>query len=174
MILDEIGRGTSTYDGLSIAWAVVEHLAGIGCRTLFATHYHHLNELAGRMPGIRNYRVAVKEKGDQIVWLHKLVPGGTDKSYGIQVARMAGVPTEVIRRAKEVLASLEKTSARAAGDVVAPGQAIATSKKKLQLTLFDLDRHPALEELDVLDTAALTPIEALIKLDELQRMARGS
>jgi DNA mismatch repair protein MutS len=87
---------------------------------------------------------------------------------------MAGVPTEVIRRAKEVLASLEKTSARAAGDVVAPGQAIATSKKKLQLTLFDLDRHPALEELDVLDTAALTPIEALIKLDELQRMARGS
>jgi energy-coupling factor transporter ATP-binding protein EcfA2 len=174
VILDEIGRGTSTYDGLSIAWAVVEHLAGIGCRTLFATHYHHLNELAGRMPGIRNYRVAVKEKGDQIVWLHKLVPGGTDKSYGIQVARMAGVPTEVIRRAKEVLASLEKTSARAAGDVVAPGQAIATSKKKLQLTLFDLDRHPALEELDVLDTAALTPIEALIKLDELQRMARGS
>ena len=103
VVLDEIGRGTSTYDGLSIAWAVAEHLTGLGCKTLFATHYHHLNELAKHFPTVKNFRVAVKEQGDQIVWLRKLVPGGTDRSYGIQVARMAGVPPQVIARAKEVL-----------------------------------------------------------------------
>ena len=172
VVLDEIGRGTSTYDGLSIAWAVAEHLVRIGARTLFATHYHHLNELAAQQPCVKNYRVAVKERGDQVIWLHKLVPGGTDRSYGIQVARMAGVPPEVVTRAKEVLAGLEKNGKRAAGDVIGKEMAIRTKRQTLQLTLFEAERHPALEELDALDVTALTPIEAMMKLDELQRKAR--
>jgi DNA mismatch repair protein MutS len=173
IILDEIGRGTSTYDGLSIAWAVAEHLMQIGCKTLFATHYHYLNDLAKQHTGVQNYRVAVKEQGDHIVWLHKLVPGGTDRSYGIQVARMAGVPPEVIARAKEILASLERGGARAAGDLVGQETAIPTTKQKVQLTLFEAEKHPAIEELQALDVTALTPVEALMKLDELTRIARG-
>lgn len=171
VLLDEIGRGTSTYDGLSIAWAVAEQLTRIGCKTLFATHYHHLNELARQHPSVKNYRVAVKEQGDHVVWLHKLVPGGTDRSYGIQVARMAGVPPEVITRAKEVLVGLERNGARASGDLVGKEAEIPTSRRKLQLTLFEAERHPALEELQSLDVTALTPVEALMKLDELHRMA---
>jgi DNA mismatch repair protein MutS len=174
VILDEIGRGTSTYDGLSIAWAVAEHLMQIGCKTLFATHYHYLNDLAKQHQGVQNYRVAVKEQGDHIVWLHKLVPGGTDRSYGIQVARMAGVPPEVITRAKEILISLERGGARAAGDLVGQDTSIPTAKQKLQLTLFEAEKHPAVEELQGLDVTALTPVEALMKLDELSRIARGS
>src|SRR5688500_12856448 len=108
IILDEIGRGTSTYDGLSIAWAVCEYLQRLGAKTLFATHYHHLNDLADRLPGIKNYRAAVKEDGHDIIWLRKIIPGGTDRSYGIQVARLAGLPEEVIRRAREVLVDLER------------------------------------------------------------------
>ncbi|MBC8102080.1 MAG: DNA mismatch repair protein MutS, partial [Cytophagales bacterium] len=108
VILDEIGRGTSTFDGVSIAWAVAEHLAQRGCKTLFATHYHLLNELEKQLPSVRNFRVAVKETGDRIVWLRKIVAGGTDKSYGVQVARMAGLPPEVIARAQEVLVDLER------------------------------------------------------------------
>src|SRR5207248_113352 len=96
VILDEIGRGTSTYDGLSIAWAVCEYLQRLGAKTLFATHYHHLNDLAERLPGIKNYRAAVKEDGHDVIWLRKIVPGGTDRSYGIQVARLAGLPEEVL------------------------------------------------------------------------------
>ncbi|HXG24039.1 MAG TPA: DNA mismatch repair protein MutS, partial [Chthonomonadales bacterium] len=172
VILDEIGRGTSTYDGLSIAWAVTEYLAQIGCRTLFATHYHHLNDLAQYFPNIKNYRVAVKEQGDHIVWLHKLVPGGTDRSYGIQVARMAGVPPVVIKRAKEVLADLERNGARAGSDLLRKETSIPATRKKLQLTLFEAEKHPVIEELESLDVTALTPIEALMKLDELQRKAR--
>lgn len=172
VILDEIGRGTSTYDGLSIAWAVTEYLAQIGCRTLFATHYHHLNDLAQYFPNIKNYRIAVKEQGDHIVWLHKLVPGGTDRSYGIQVARMAGVPPAVITRAKEVLADLERNGARAGSDLLRKETRIPATRKKLQLTLFEAEKHPVIEELESLDVTALTPIEALMKLDELQRKAR--
>jgi DNA mismatch repair protein MutS len=172
VVLDEIGRGTSTYDGLSIAWAVAEYLTRIGCKTLFATHYHHLNELARHHPTVKNYRVAVKEQGDHIVWLHKLVPGGTDRSYGIQVARMAGVPPEVIGRAKEILVGLERNGARASGDILAPDATIPLQKQKLQLTLFEAEKHPVLEELEALDVTSLTPIEAMMKLDELQRKAR--
>jgi len=173
VLLDEIGRGTSTYDGLSIAWAVAEHLNQIGCRTLFATHYHHLNELARQASGVRNYRVAVKERGDQIVWLHKLVPGGTDRSYGIQVARMAGVPPSVIERAREILRSLERNGARASTDLVGQETAIPATKQRLQLTLFEAEKHPAVEALESLDVTSLTPVEALLKLDELQRLARA-
>jgi DNA mismatch repair protein MutS len=172
VVLDEIGRGTSTYDGLSIAWAVAEHLTRIGCRTLFATHYHHLNELARQYPSVKNYRVAVKEQGDHIVWLHKLVPGGTDRSYGIQVARMAGVPLEVVDRAKEILRSLEKNGARASGDLVGQDTPIPTTKQRLQLTLFEAEKHPAVEELESLDITSLTPVEALMKLDELRRLVK--
>jgi DNA mismatch repair protein MutS len=174
VVLDEIGRGTSTYDGLSIAWAVAEYLTQIGCKTLFATHYHYLNDLAKQCPGVMNYRVAVKEQGDHIVWLHKLVPGGTDRSYGIQVARMAGIPPEVIARAKEILVSLERGGARATGDVVGKGASIPTTKQKVQLTLFEAENHPVLEELESLDLTTLTPIEAIMKLDQMQRMLRQS
>ncbi len=108
VLLDEIGRGTSTYDGLSIARAVAEFLAKARIKTLFATHYHHLNQLASQLPGVRNYRVAVREEADRIIWLHRIMPGGTDRSYGIQVARLAGLPEEVVARAQEVLRDLEE------------------------------------------------------------------
>ncbi|MBZ0214860.1 MAG: DNA mismatch repair protein MutS, partial [Nitrospirae bacterium] len=111
VILDEVGRGTSTWDGLAIAWAMVEELARIGCKTMFATHYHQLNDLATQLPNARNFRVAVEEIGDQVVWTHRVLPGGTDKSYGIHVARMAGVPPRVLQRAGEVLADLHATQA---------------------------------------------------------------
>jgi DNA mismatch repair protein MutS len=174
VVLDEIGRGTSTYDGLSIAWAVAEHLLKIGCKTLFATHYHYMNELARQQAGVRNFRVAVKEQGDRIIWLHKLVPGGTDRSYGIQVARMAGVPSEVIDRAREILRALERGGARMGTDHIAPDETLPAKRQKVQLTLFEAERHPVVEELLGLDTAALTPIEALMKLDELVRRAKES
>jgi len=114
----------------------------------------------------------VKEQGDHIVWLHKLVPGGTDRSYGIQVARMAGVPPEVISRAKEILTGLERGGARAAGDLLGQETSIPTTKQRLQMTLFEAEKHPVLEELETLDVTALTPIEAMMKLDELQRKTR--
>jgi DNA mismatch repair protein MutS len=174
VVLDEIGRGTSTYDGLSIAWAVAEYLTRTGCKTLFATHYHHLNELAKHFPTAHNFRVAVKEQGDQIVWLRKLVPGGTDRSYGIQVARMAGVPVEVIERAREVLKGLEKSGAGATKDLVSTGESMNVGKQKVQLTLFEAEPHPILEELETLDVTALTPVEALMKLDEWKRKLRQS
>src|SRR5205807_9258180 len=108
VILDEIGRGTSTYDGVSLAWAITEYLHDqIGCRALFATHYHELAQLADRLPGLRNYNVVVQECHDEIVFLHKIAPGSADKSYGIHVARLAGVPEDVLVRAKQVLAELE-------------------------------------------------------------------
>ena len=175
VVLDEIGRGTSTYDGLSIAWSVAEHLARIGCKTLFATHYHHLNELAKHNPTVHNFRVAVKEQGEQIVWLRKLVPGGTDRSYGIQVARMAGVPAEVVERAKEVLKNLERNGAGATRDLANGAEGgVAPRKQKVQLTLFEAEKNPILEELESLDVTALTPVEALMKLDEWKRkLLRG-
>ena len=173
VILDEIGRGTSTYDGLSIAWAVAEHLTHLGSKTLFATHYHHLNELAKHFPTVHNFRVAVKEQGDTIVWLRKLVPGGTDRSYGIQVARMAGIPPEVIARAKEVLKGLERGSAGATRDIIGQNDVstdgLAPRKQKLQMTLFEAEKHPILEELETLDVTSLTPVEALMKLDAWKR-----
>ncbi len=172
VILDEIGRGTSTYDGLSIAWAVAEYLTRVGCKTLFATHYHYLNELAKHFPTVHNFRVAVKEQGDHIVWLRKLVPGGTDRSYGIQVARMAGVPAEVLDRAREVLKSLERGGAGAARDLITGAEDVAPRRQKVQLTLFEAEKHPILEDLETLDVTAMTPIEALMKLDAWKRMLR--
>ena len=175
VILDEIGRGTSTFDGLSIAWAVAEFLHDRrerAARTLFATHYHELTELAVTRNGIKNFNIAVREWNEQIIFLRKIVPGGASHSYGIQVARLAGLPREVIDRAKEVLANLEKGEFTDAGAPrLAGGKREAAAKPSPQLSLFvdadDLLRR-RLKELNI---AALTPLEALNILDELKRMA---
>ena len=121
IVLDEIGRGTSTFDGLSLAWSIVEHLHNqVGAKTLFATHYHELTELAARLPRLKNFNVAVREWRDQVVFLHKIVEGGTDKSYGIHVARLAGVPKEVLERAKQILSNLEESELTPEGNVRVP------------------------------------------------------
>jgi DNA mismatch repair protein MutS len=161
LILDEIGRGTSTYDGISIAWAVVEYLHNHPqrrARTLFATHYHELIELADRLPGVRNVNLAVAEEGGQVVFLHKVVPGGADRSYGIHVAQLAGVPRPVIQRAQELLEGLESGKFR-------PG---TPAPRPYQPVLF-ADEHPVVEELRKLDISQMTPLEAINKLYELQR-----
>jgi DNA mismatch repair protein MutS len=172
VILDEIGRGTSTFDGLSIAWAVAEHLVNaVGAKTLFATHYHHLNELVEVLPRVRNYRITVKETGDDIVFLRRIVPGGTDRSYGIQVARLAGLPEGVIERAKEVLAQLESEDL---GKQVAPSAAAAARlAPPVQLQLFEPAEHPLAEELRSLDIDTLTPVDALVKLKTLKDKLNG-
>jgi len=161
LILDEIGRGTSTYDGLSIAWAVVEYLHNHPerrARTLFATHYHELTEMAERLPAVRNYNLAVVEEGEQVVFLHQVVPGGADRSYGIHVAQLAGVPRPVIHRAEELLEQLESGKFR-------PGTPAPTP---YQPVLF-ADEHPVVEELRRLDVSTMTPLEAINMLYELQR-----
>lgn len=172
VILDEVGRGTSTYDGLSIAWAVAEHLHEIGCKTLFATHYHHLNELEERLPRVKNYRIAVKEDGDHIIFLRRIIRGGTDRSFGIQVARLAGLPAPVIARAKELLDIFSRERLRGQeADVGAIPAPSATAKP----SLFDeAPPHPLVEELKKLDTDNLTPLEAIVKLQELRKKALQS
>lgn len=165
LILDEIGRGTSTYDGISIAWAVVEHLHNHPqrrARTLFATHYHELTELADRLPGVRNVNLAVVEEGGQVIFLHKVVPGGADRSYGIHVAQLAGVPRPVISRARELLEGLESGKFR-------PG---TPAPRPYQPLLF-ADEHPVVEELRQLDISQMTPLEAINKLYEFQQKVRG-
>ncbi len=162
LILDEIGRGTSTYDGVSIAWAVVEYLHNhprLRARTFFATHYHELTRLAETLPGVRNYNVAVSEEGGRVVFLHRIVPGGADRSYGIHVAELAGLPRPVINRAQEILVQFEADSRQ-------PQSAEWAIVR--QLPLFPLT-HPMLEELRQLDVSSLTPLEALNKLYEWQR-----
>jgi DNA mismatch repair protein MutS len=161
LILDEIGRGTSTYDGLSIAWAVVEFLHNhpkLRARTLFATHYHELIRMAELLPGVSNYNVAVTEESGRVVFLHKIVPGGADRSYGIHVAELAGLPRPVLNRAQEILTQLESDS----------GRAREADRPVRQLALFP-DNDPLLRELASLDIAELTPLEALNKLFEWQR-----
>jgi DNA mismatch repair protein MutS len=162
LVLDEIGRGTSTYDGVSIAWAVVEYIHNhprLRARTLFATHYHELTQLSELLPGVRNYNVAVTESGGQVVFLHKIVPGGADRSYGIHVAQLAGIPRPVIQRASEILAQLEASSGKAVRINPSAPQ---------QMTLFP-ETNPMLDELKGLDINTLSPIEALNKLYEWQK-----
>jgi DNA mismatch repair protein MutS len=163
VILDEIGRGTSTYDGLSLAWAITEHLhEQIGCRTLFATHYHELTQLDESLPRVANLNVAVKEWNDEVVFLHRIVKGGADKSYGIHVARLAGIPKAVNERAMDVLAQLEADH-RDAFDrptITAPGGG-SSGPNNYQLTLFGFADHPLLEEIQKLDINDMSPIEAL-------------
>ena len=180
LILDEIGRGTSTFDGLSIAWAVVEHISNtrlLGAKTLFATHYHELTELEGLMNGVTNYCIAVKEQGDDIVFLRKIVKGGADKSYGIQVAKLAGVPDSVINRAKELVEQLVDSDLTARTREIAEGIAPAGHKpvpkpddvEMSQLTLFDTVREDdIIEELKNLELGNMTPIDALNTLYRMQ------
>jgi DNA mismatch repair protein MutS len=168
LVLDEVGRGTSTYDGISIAWAVVEHIHNhprLRCKTLFATHYHELTQLAGLLPRVRNYNVAIAEEKDRIVFLRRVVPGGADRSYGIHVAQLAGLPKPVVRRAEEILEGLEQ-------EARAPGTTRRTLEVR-QLPLF-ASSNPALEELQRLDVSAMTPLEAISKLYELQKEAGGT
>ena len=162
LILDEIGRGTSTYDGVSIAWAVIEHIHNhpqLRAKTLFATHYHELTQLAELLPGVRNYNVAVTEADGQVVFLHKIVPGGADRSYGIHVAQLAGLPRPVISRASEIMAELEKTS----------GRAVKIDPHAAQQAALFPETSPLLDELKKIDVNALSPIEALNKLFEWQK-----
>jgi DNA mismatch repair protein MutS len=166
IILDEIGRGTSTYDGLSIAWAVAEFIHNhpeLGTKTLFATHYHELVDLAGILPRVKNFNVAVAEEGDKVILLHKIVPGGTDRSYGIHVAQLAGLPKSVIVRAQEVLAELESNASKKSR--------VPRRKASLQIPLFPKDSLLA-DEIARLDIDSMSPLEAITKLYELKRMAQ--
>ena len=168
VLLDEIGRGTSTYDGVSIAWAVSEHLHDkAACKTVFATHYHELTQLADELPALRNFNVAVRESGDDVVFLHRMQPGGADRSYGIEVGRLAGLPAPVIERARAVLRLLEGEQLVAA----LAGRGVRHAADTAQLALF-VEPHPVVERLRSLDPNQMTPMEALKALDDLARMAR--
>ena len=181
LILDEIGRGTSTFDGLSIAWAVIEHISNTklcGAKTLFATHYHELTELEGKLSGVNNYCIAVKEKGDDIVFLRKIVKGGADKSYGIQVAKLAGVPDSVIQRAKELVEELSDADITAAvKDLTAPKKKQKITYDQLdmaQMSLFDtVQDNDIIEEIKNLEIGNLTPMEALNILYNLQNKIKN-
>ncbi|MCP3917025.1 MAG: DNA mismatch repair protein MutS [bacterium] len=176
VVLDEVGRGTSTFDGLALAWAIVEHLHdSVRARTLFATHYHQLTDLAERLPGVYNLNVAVREWDDEIVFLHKIVEGGTDRSYGIQVARLAGVPQALIDRAKKVLFDIESDADGLAPLLIGAAdspEAIRTPSGALQLGLFETSEKEVAREIEELDVEELTPVEALVMLKELQQRLR--
>jgi DNA mismatch repair protein MutS len=162
LILDEIGRGTSTYDGLSIAWGIIEYIHNhpqLRAKTLFATHYHELTQLADLLPGVRNYNVAVSEADNKVVFLHKIIAGGADRSYGIHVAKLAGLPAPVIQRANEIMAELEKTS----------GRAVRINPQAAQQAALFPETSPLLDELMALDVNALSPIEALNRVFEWQK-----
>jgi DNA mismatch repair protein MutS len=178
ILLDEIGRGTSTYDGISIAWAIAEFLhenPKAKCKTLFATHYHELNEMTKQYARIKNYTVAVKEVGKRILFLRKLIEGGSEHSFGIHVARIAGMPPIVVKRAEEVLRELESTHQQVGNqnDVV---KSAKPDTANLQLSFFQLN-DPVLEqiheELIMIDINTLTPVEALMKLHEIKKLTGG-
>jgi DNA mismatch repair protein MutS len=171
IILDEVGRGTSTYDGMSIARAVLEFCADprkLGARTMFATHYHELTELEQTLPGVKNLNTAVKKRGEDVIFLRRIVPGGADRSYGVEVAKLAGVPDSVIRRAKAVLLELEKhavpISFEASEDLPEPEES--------QLSLGSLGAEQAMDKLRDLDINTLTPLEAMNILFELKKLLR--
>ncbi len=174
IVLDEVGRGTSTFDGLALAWALVEHIHdAIGARTIFATHYHQLTELAERLPGVCNLNVAVREWNDEILFLHKIVDGGTDRSYGIHVARLAGVPQTVIDRARSILKTIESDAEDLAPRIVAstkPAAAASSAPRAAQLGLFATEKTALEKALLALDPDRLSPIEALLKLRELRTL----
>ena len=174
VLLDEIGRGTSTYDGVSIAWAVSEHLHDVaGCKTVFATHYHELTQLSDELEAVRNFNVAVRESGDDVVFLHRLQPGGADRSYGIEVGRLAGLPDSVITRARAVLRLLEgeQLVAGLTRDATTPDEGLRPVERAAQLALFT-ETHPVVERLRSIDTNQMTPLDALKTLDDLSRLAR--
>jgi DNA mismatch repair protein MutS len=171
IILDEIGRGTSTYDGISIAWSITEFLHQNKIarpKTLFATHYHELNEMSQTFDRIKNYNVSIKEVGNKVIFMRKLVPGGSAHSFGIHVAKMAGMPKEVLQRADQILLKLEKNHS---GDLKAEAKALA-AEADMQLSFFQLD-DPVLmqikDEIENIDIDTLTPVEALMKLNEIKK-----
>jgi len=173
IILDEIGRGTSTYDGLSIAQAVVEYIhnnPGLGSKTIFATHYHELVEMASFLPRVRNFNVAVAEEGGRVVFLRRIIPGGADRSYGIHVAQLAGLPKSVLHRAQEVLSELEEDSNRKGRPLTPRGRRSPRQTLSGQLSLF-AGKSPLLEELEKLDIDSLSPLDAITKLYELRKKA---
>ena len=179
VLFDELGRGTSTYDGISIAWAIVEYLnqnAKGRPRTLFATHYHELNEMERQLPAIRNYNVSVKEVGDKVIFLRKLVPGGSEHSFGIHVAEIAGMPKSIVRRAKVILKQLEADGASVGNADAAAIKHIGDDREGMQLSFFQLD-DPVLsqirDEILGLDINNLTPVEALNKLNEIKKILKG-
>ena len=168
ILLDEVGRGTSTYDGLAIAWAAIEYLhARVRAKTLFATHYFELTELAEQLSGVKNYHVSVKEAGGSVVFLRRVEPGAADRSYGIEVAKLAGLPMEVVVRAHEVLAEHESSGHRLSGHLT-PG-ASTEPERPTQLTIFTPLSQPVLEKLREVDLDRLTPLEALNLLAELKK-----
>ena len=183
LILDEIGRGTSTFDGLSIAWAVVEHISNpklLGAKTLFATHYHELTELEGKLDSVNNYCIAVKEKGDDIVFLRKIVKGGADRSYGIQVAKLAGLPDSVIERAKEIAEQLLANDITDTVKSISVDNGHKHKKKHLdevdmtQISLFDTVKDDdIIDELRSIDIGNMTPLDALNKLYQLQNKVKN-
>ena len=186
VILDEIGRGTSTFDGLAIAWAVVEHISNtklIGAKTLFATHYHELSELEGTMPGVNNYCILVKERGDDIVFLRKIAAGGADKSYGIQVAKLAGVPDSVTERAKELIEELSSADIATRAREIAEATPTASKRKPVkrtdeveagQLSLFDaVNNDTIIDEISQIDITSMTPMDALNTLYNLQNKIKN-
>ncbi len=174
VLLDEIGRGTSTYDGVSIAWAVTEHIhEHLGAKTIFATHYHELTQLGDLLAGVKNMNVSVREVGEDIVFLRRLVDGGADRSYGIQVARLAGLPGGVIARARELLAELEGTHSHGGEGLGRRGAHRPGSEPPPdQLSIFQVE-HPVVARLRTLDPDALTPREALALLYELEKEANS-
>ena len=192
VILDEIGRGTSTYDGLSLAWAIVEHIHNdIGCKTLFATHYHELTELENDFSGIKNYSVDVQENGEDIVFLRKIIEGGTDKSYGIHVAKLAKLPESVIEKSKEILEKLEEkkisdNKSRISGGAIADAKtvkekvsgytlqapAVAASPVKEQVSMFDYKKDVMIQNLAKLDIINMTPLDAMNYLYKVQKEAK--
>jgi len=165
LILDEIGRGTSTYDGMAIARAVLEYAASpkrLGAKTLFATHYHELSTMEDKLPNVKNYNIAVKKRGDQMIFLRKIVPGATDDSYGIEVAKLAGIPNVVISRAREILSELETE-----GAVSAPA---APKEPEDQVSMLDLTGQQIIAALSGITVETLTPIEAMNELYKLKKL----
>jgi DNA mismatch repair protein MutS len=176
LVLDEIGRGTSTYDGLAIAWAVVEYIhnhPSLRAKTLFATHYHELTDLSERLPHVINYHVAVDDSGEDVVFLHRILPGKADRSYGVHVAQIAGMPKAVVHRAEEILADLERSGAAGPRRITEmERQQKKESKTATQIGLF-ADIHPAIQALRILDLNGLTPLDALNRLYELQKLVQA-
>jgi DNA mismatch repair protein MutS len=175
ILLDEIGRGTSTYDGISIAWAIAEFIhehPKFKAKTLFATHYHELNEMTNQFERIKNYNVSVKDTGGKVLFLRKLVQGGSNHSFGIHVAKMAGMPTQVINRATKLLTKLEQNHVTSDGEKITT----AMKEKDMQLSFFQLN-DPVLEqireELVSIDINTLTPVEALMKLNDIKKLTGG-
>ena len=176
LILDEIGRGTSTFDGLSIAWAVMEYIADkkqIGAKTLFATHYHELTELEGKLPGVKNYCITVKEEGEDIIFLRKIKRGGADHSYGIQVARLAGLPNKVIKRSTAILKKLNAADIAKKTRKLADESKEAAEEEAVQIDMFNIKENQIIDDINKIDVMSLTPIQALQTLFDLQNKIKG-